>query len=252
METGLGKEHIEDRVIIENTILAGGVYLNELPDSRMPFTVAVADGVGGNNAGNMAAHIAVEGLASFQIPPNAHEAAIRQIINETNERIVEKSKCDTRCHKMATTLSGLCHVANKWFLFHVGNTRVYKWQYPYLTQLTTDHSWTREMQLMGIDADEIRNSARAAEITSCLGNGDIATADKLQVCDVTAEIASAQMLLLSSDGMHEFIPEDSLEFSLQSIEDVHLYMEQAMAFARQNGSNDDLSMVIVDFREDPQ
>ena len=50
--------------------------------------------------------------------------------------------------------------------------------------------------------------------------------------------------------MHEFIPEDSLEFSLQSIEDVHLYMEQAMSFARQNGSYDDLSMVIVDFREE--
>ena len=252
METGLGKEHIEDRVIIENTILAGGVYLNELPANRMPFTVAVADGVGGNNAGNVASHMAAEGVASFQIPMDSDEATITQLVNETNERIVEKSKWDPKFHKMATTLTGLCHVGNKWLLFHVGNTRVYVWKHPYLTQLTTDHSWVKEMQLMGMNEEEIKKSGRATEITSCLGNGDTSAAKKLQVYDVTSEVASAQMLLLTSDGVHEYIAEDALEFSFQSIEDVHLYMEQAMAFARQNGSYDDLSMVIVDFREDAQ
>lgn len=250
METGLGKQHIEDRVLIENTILAGGVYLNELPDTRMPFSVAVADGVGGNKAGNIAAHMAAEGVATFQIPKDAQETTITQIINETNERIVEKSKWDPAYHKMATTLTGLCHVGGKWLLFHVGNTRVYTWKRPYLTQLTTDHSWLKEMQLMGMDEDEIKGSGRSTEITSCLGNGDTTTAKKLQVFDVTEEVASAQMLLLTSDGVHEFIAEDALEFSFQSIEDINLYMEQAMAFARQNGSYDDLSMVIVDFRED--
>lgn len=250
METGLGKENIEDRVLVGNTILAGGVYLNEFSDAGMPFTIAVADGVGGNNAGNVAAHMAAEGVASFQIPRDAQESTITQIINEANERIIEKSKWDVTCYKMATTLSGLCHVGGKWLLFHVGNTRVYTWKKPYLTQLTTDHSWLKEMQLMGMDEDEIKRSGRSTEITSCLGNGDTTFAKKLQVFDVAEAIASAQMLLLTSDGVHEYIAEDALEFSFQSIEDIQLYLEQAMAFARQNGSYDDLSMVIVDFREE--
>ena len=250
METGLGKEHIEDRVLIDNTILAGGIYLNEMPSIRVPFTVAVADGVGGNNAGDVAAHMAVEGIASFQVPENAEAAAITQIVNETNERIVERSKWNAKYHKMATTLTGLCHVGNKWFLFHVGNTRVYVWKRPYLIQLTADHSWAKEMRLMGMTDEEIKRSGRSTEITSCLGNGDTRTAKKLQVYDVTSEVASAQMLLLTTDGVHEYIAEDALEFSFQSIEDARLYMEKAMAFARKNGSYDDLSMVIVDLRED--
>ena len=111
METGLGKECIEDRVIVENTILAGGIYMNQFPDSQMPFTVAVADGVGGNNAGNVAAHMAVEGVASFHIPKDAETTTLTQIIHETNEHIIEKSKWDPELYNMATTLTGLCHVA---------------------------------------------------------------------------------------------------------------------------------------------
>ena len=249
METGHGKQNIEDRVLVGNTILAGGVYVNEVPANFVPFTVAVADGVGGNKAGNVAAHMAVEGMASIHIPTDAQQDIILQIISETNERIVEKSKWDNSYHKMASTLSGLCKVENRWLLFHVGNTRVYTWKRPYLTQLTTDHSWLKEMQLMGMDEDAIKNSRRATEITSCLGNGDVSTAKQLAVYDVTEAIAAAHMILLSSDGVHEYIPSDMLEASFQSIEDVNLYLEQAMAFARDNGSTDDLSMVLIDLRE---
>src|SRR5699024_1843948 len=126
-----------------------------------------------------------EGVASFQISTDAEAAAITQIISETNERIIEKSKLNPKLHNMATTLTGLCHVGSKWLLFHVGNTRVYVWKRPYLTQLTTDHSWAKEMQLMGMSEEEIKRSGRSTEITGCLGNGDNEAAKKLQVYDVT-------------------------------------------------------------------
>lgn len=248
METGLGKTNIEDRLLVGSTILAGGVYVNELPLTASPFVVAVADGVGGNNAGNMAAHMAVEGVVSFSIPVDLQETTLLQLINETNIRIIERSKWEAALNKMATTLSGLCHVGEKWLLFHVGNTRVYAWKNPYLTQLTTDHSWAKEMKMMGWSEDEIQASGRSTEITSCLGNGDPSTANKLQVFDVTEEVEASQMLLLTTDGVHEFIPEEALEFSFRSITDENLYLEQAMAFARDNGSTDDLSMVLVDLR----
>lgn len=63
METGIGKKNIEDRVVVDNSIIAGGVYSADIPKMQ-PFVVAVADGVGGNNAGNVAAHVAAEGVVT--------------------------------------------------------------------------------------------------------------------------------------------------------------------------------------------
>ena len=248
METGLGKVNIEDRLLVGNTILAGGVYSTEISLEAIPLVIAIADGVGGNSAGNIAAHMAVEGVASMNIPGGLQAGSLSQLISETNIRIVERSKWDRGLHNMATTLSGICHVDGKWLLFHVGNTRVYSWREPYLTQLTTDHSWARNMKMIGWSDEEIQASGRATEINSCLGNGDPATARELQVIDMTSEVENAQMLLLTTDGVHEYIPERALEGSFRSISDVHLYLQQAMAFARENGSTDDLSMTIVDFR----
>ena len=149
---------------------------------------------------------------------------------------------------MASTLTGLCHIHEQWFLFHVGNTRIYSWNRPRLKQITTDHSWAREMRQIGLDEETIRNSGRATEITSCLGNGDASTAEKLTVSEITDEIQSVDKLLFTTDGIHEFIRGNLLESTFRSIENVQIYIEQAMAFARSNGSDDDMSMMIVDFR----
>lgn len=56
------------------------------------------------------------------------------------------------------------------------------------------------------------------------------------------------MLLLTSDGVHEFIPRDLFERSLQSVCDIDLYLSQALTCARENGSTDDLSIILVDLR----
>lgn len=248
MEIGPGKRAIEDRILVGDSILAGGTYYIEKDSPASPFTLAVADGVGGNRAGDFAAHLAAEGVASLNIPEDAKAETILQIIKETNDRIIEKSKSSIKYHKMASTLTGLCNINDRWLMFHVGNTRVYSWNRPRLKQISADHSWAREMRQMGLDEETINNSGRTAEITSCLGNGDAGTADKLIVREITDEIGSAEKLLFTTDGIHEYIGADLLESTFRSIDDVQTYMEQAMAFARSNGSDDDMSMMIVDLR----
>lgn len=248
MEMGPGKREIEDRILVDGSILAGGSYFVEREISSSPFTLAIADGVGGNSAGYLAAHLASEGVASFNIPEHANIETISQIIKETNYRIIEKSEMNFRFHRMASTLTGLCHIDERWYLFHVGNSRLYSWNRPRLKQLTTDHSWVREMRLRGEDEETIRNSGRTTEITSCLGNGDPETANQLTVSEVTEVVQSADKLLLTTDGVHEYIKGDVLESAFRSIEDADKYMEQAMKFARKSGSEDDMSMMIAELR----
>lgn len=248
MEIGSGKTGMEDRVLIGSNVLAGGSYRIEAPESESPFCIAVADGVGGNNAGDIAAHIATNNLLAFQLPDDLTAEGLQQTIQEINMHIVEESRRVPALRNMATTLSGLCRVRRKWLLFHVGNTRVYTWNSPYLSQLTIDHTKARELRLLGMSDEEIERTGNATAITACLGNGDIAFAQALQIKDVTEDVAASQMLLLTSDGVHEFIPREVFERSLQSVDDVDLYLSQALACARQNGSTDDLSIVLVDFR----
>ena len=253
METGLEKNAIEDRVLVGNSILAGGQYYLDKPEFSAPFAIAVADGVGGNNAGNIAAHMAVEGFASIQLPGSISDddqiETLRQIINATNLHIIEKSKTDYRLFRMATTLSGLCFVDEKWYLIHVGNSRIYTWSRPRLKQITTDHSWASEMRQRAYTEETIQNSGRASEISSCLGNGDPSSADQLVIKEVTEVINSAELLLFTTDGVHDYITKDALESSVRSIQSIETYMKQAMEYARANGSTDDLSMLIVDMRE---
>lgn len=248
METGIGKTATEDRILIGGSILAGGSYSLSVKQGGR-FIAAVADGVGGNRGGHVAAHMAAEGIAQPNLPGDLQVDTLMELIRETNIRIVEKSRYIPDLHKMATTLTGVCLIDGRWFLFHVGNTRVYAWNRPYLKQLTQDHSFSFEMKQQGWSEAQIQSSGRASQINACLGNGDPSFAARLRVADVTDVVTSSQMLLLTTDGVHEYIPANMLEYTFQDIPNHARYLEQAMAFARRSGSEDDLSMMLIDLRD---
>lgn len=100
METGIGKKNIEDRVVVDNSIIAGGVYSADIPKMQ-PFVVAVADGVGGNNAGNVAAHVAAEGVVTLSMPTDCPEQVLSAKIEQLNAKIVAQSQYDPHLQRMA-------------------------------------------------------------------------------------------------------------------------------------------------------
>lgn len=246
METGAGKLDIEDRALIGDTILAGGEYSIEVPDGK-PFVLAVADGVGGHKAGDVAACTAVEGITAANLRGVDTEAALLARISEANARIIERSIQDPSLEKMATTLSGLFFTGTRWLLFHIGNTRVYLLERPYLNQLTTDHTWSAEMRLAGFSADEIKESGRSSSITACIGNGNEKYAEKLQIIDVTSAVLNANGILLTSDGIHDFASQGALESEIGKVASAEELLQRCMKLAREAGSEDDLSVVYVSF-----
>lgn len=165
MDTGPGKVYCDDRVLINNSVIAAGFYSIDLPENRT-VSLAVADGVGGSKAGYFAAAQAVSALSESLLPRDLSVQSVIRQINEANRRIVALSNDDDRLSGTATTLSGLCHEGEHWFLYHVGNTRVYVWAFGSLNQLTEDHTWMRKMQLIGFGEGELSQSARQSEINS--------------------------------------------------------------------------------------
>lgn len=245
VDIGPKKENCDDRVLINNSVIAAGFYSIDLPENRT-VSLAVADGVGGSKAGYYAAAQAVSALSESLLPAGLSVQSVSHLIHEANRRIVALSNDDNHLSGMATTLSGLCHAGDHWFLYHVGNTRVYVWAFGSLNQLTEDHTWMRKMQLIGFGEGELSQSTRQSEINACLGGGNTQFAEKLQVSDVSDIIKDAQRVLITSDGLHDYIQHSALEASMEGIRDVEDYFRQAIDFARESGSKDDISILMVD------
>lgn len=108
--------------------------------------LAVADGVSGNGAGREAAEYAVRGLlADYYATPETWEVplAIDRVLTAINRWLVAQRAADAAHAGMATTLSLLVLRGNRFYLGHVGDTRIYRLRQNDLTQLTQDHVWDR-------------------------------------------------------------------------------------------------------------
>lgn len=247
IDAGPGKEHCDDRVLVNDSIIASGFYELELQE-KTHASFAVADGVGGNRAGYYAALRAVSAISESVLPPELSTDKLRQRLLDENENILSLSAKDWQLYEMATTLSGICCDGERWYLYHIGNTRVYQWAFGSLNQLTEDHSWLRDRQLEGIDIQLLSESSRRNEITACLGGGDASLVNKLYVKEITGIIHNSQRILITSDGMHEYIDHSILEASMEGISDYQEYFRQAVRYVRENGSPDDISILLIDFQ----
>lgn len=110
--------------------------------SEKGFLFAVADGMGGHQAGEQAAEIAIKTLLNFYKEPNLPESveeAITSLIKLGNERILLESKQDSSKAGMGATLSGALTTDDTVFCFHLGDTRIYSIQNSDILQVTEDH-----------------------------------------------------------------------------------------------------------------
>ncbi|MGH8702985.1 MAG: protein kinase domain-containing protein [Burkholderiales bacterium] len=108
--------------------------------------LAVADGVSGNGEGREAAEYAVRGLlADYYATPETWEVplAIERVLSAINRWLVSQRLADKSQAGMATTLSALVLRGNRYYLGHVGDTRIYRLRQQELRQLTQDHVWDR-------------------------------------------------------------------------------------------------------------
>ena len=108
--------------------------------------LAVADGVSGNGEGREAAEYAVRGLlADYYATPETWEVplAIERVLSAINRWLISRRVADRPQSGMATTLSALVLRGNRYYVGHVGDTRIYRLRRQELTQLTQDHVWDR-------------------------------------------------------------------------------------------------------------
>ena len=236
-QAGYGKDISEDTVLVGDRIYSNVTDTVEVPDEGL---ICIADGVGGNNAGEEASSFVLESLSDYHW---SDDAAMREKLMEINWQLIAMSKEDSKLSNMATTLSGVGIKNGELKIIHVGNTRVYAMQGHYLKQLTSDHTVYNWLKSLGrVEEAEAYNKN---EITSCFGGGDEKLLEKLYIQSVN----EVKTLLLTSDGIHEYVSIDDLEDIINSDipndEKCNAIQEAALLA----GSMDDMTAVLICMQE---
>lgn len=232
----------QQKTTSEDCVLAGSKIFSNAAASICVHdgAIAVADGVGGNAAGEVASREVCRALAQCQEIDLPHFQAINRIL-------VAMSEAETSYHNMATTLSGISiRETSNITYFHVGNTRIYAIQASqYLKQLTEDDTTVNFLVKTGrLTEEEAENFPSRNEITACLGGGN---EKLLQMSIRKLPVHMYSLFLLTSDGVHETLDIDEMEDVLaESEQDWLTAVCSLVARAQTKGSMDDCSAVIID------
>ncbi|MGX7825594.1 PP2C family protein-serine/threonine phosphatase [Actinokineospora sp. 24-640] len=209
---------------------------------------AVADGMGGHAAGEVASALAVAvlgDLAERTVRPEDVRGALR----EANAAILAATVRDPRTRGMGTTVTGLCLVefagSPHWVLFNIGDSRVYRHADGVLTQLTVDHTELAEMVAAGdLTPEEAVGHPLGNVLTRALG---IAPAPEPDLLVFPA--APPERFLLCSDGLTLEVDDATIAEVLAEADGPRDTAERLVALAVDAGGRDNVTAVIVDNAE---
>jgi protein phosphatase len=210
---------------------------------------AVADGMGGHAAGEVASLTAIEALKSAFNGDRSPEALVAAA-EHANRSVWDRAQADPGLRGMGTTLVALALVEEEGeqqlAIINVGDSRVYLLRDGELQQLTTDHSLVQELiddgQLSEAEADY---HPQRHVLTRALGVDRDVTVDCLQVLPVRGD-----RYVLCSDGLSREVSDSQLASVLRRLADPDSAAKELVAQARAHGGNDNITVVVVDVVDD--
>jgi serine/threonine protein phosphatase PrpC len=213
--------------------------------SRQPVA-AVADGMGGHRAGEVASAIAIEELSALgERGPWENEAAatddLKQAILRANQRIHEMAASDRQLNGMGTTLVALLEDGDLVHLANVGDSRAYLLRQGELSQVTVDHSLVQELVDEGrLSREDAERHPQRSVITRALGIDQEVEFDlftyKLQVGD---------RLLLCSDGLSDVVEPTQIRNVLLRVRDPQRAAARLIEVANEHGGPDNITVIVV-------
>lgn len=202
---------------------------------------AIADGMGGAQAGEVASRLAVSSVKEFlERAPRRDETTLLQAIEHANQCILTAAS-DPALRGMGTTMVCVLDGPDGMVLANVGDSRAWVLEGESLRQLTSDQTWVNEVgRALGISEDTLRTHPRRHQLTMALG---VAPPIRVQIGPLA--VPPGSLLLLSSDGLHGPVDREMIRQILIrpiSLEDRgHLLVEAA----REAGGPDNITVVLL-------
>ena len=208
--------------------------------ARAPL-FAVADGMGGAQAGEVASATAVEAL-SGGLPDGAGtvEQRLARAVQDANERIHALSVADEDRAGMGTTLTAAYVGEAEVTIVHVGDSRCYRWRGGELERLTTDHSLVEELVRQGrLSPEEAEEHPQRSIITRALGPEAVVQPDAL-----TVPARAGDVFLLCSDGLTSMVPEAGVRTVLADAPTLRTAAANLVERANSAGGRDNITVVL--------
>ncbi|MBA2642835.1 MAG: Stp1/IreP family PP2C-type Ser/Thr phosphatase [Actinobacteria bacterium] len=209
-----------------------------------PPLFAVADGMGGARAGEIAAGLAAAALEEADAETRGARG-VEALIVEANRRIWERALEDPATAGMGTTVTAALvdAAAGTVAIGHVGDSRAYRLRNGVLEQLTTDHSLVAELVESGIlTPEEAEHHPQRSAITRALG-----TEPSVEVDAFTVDARPGDVFLICSDGLSAMVDDKEVASVVEGAErDVARAAEALVATANAHGGEDNVTVVLFD------
>ncbi len=202
----------------------------------------VADGMGGAQGGEKASKLAAETVAEIVQGASSRDGELlEQAFHEANRRVRTLAAADSSLEGMGTTLVAVLAGEDRLEIASVGDSRCYMFADSALSPVTVDQTWVQEVgSKLGLDEEKLKTHPYRHVLTMAIG-----AAEELKVHFHTVPIRPNLQLLLTSDGLHGVIPEETVEETLRSerslADKCHLLIEAARAA----GGPDNITVVLL-------
>lgn len=214
---------------------------NEDSFAAKPPLFAVADGLGGHKAGEIASTVAIEHLLEAA-PEAPHADALRRAVEGANAAVIDAAADGRGRPGMGTTLTAAVVVGSRVVIAHVGDSRAYLLSGGELERVTRDHSLVADLVRKGeISEEEARIHPQRAVITRALGSRAEVAADTYEF-----DAMPGDRLLLCSDGLHGMLLDDEIERILAEAQDAAAAVRELVRAANDAGGLDNITAVVTE------
>ena len=211
---------------------------------------AVADGMGGHNAGEVASAMAIEYLRGVALGGVASAEAFAQVVRDLNNAIFSAATATTDQRGMGTTLTAAALLdstsetdqPSQIVIANVGDSRTYLLRSGELRQLSVDHSYVQELVTEGLlTIDEARTHPRRNIVTRALGIDAQVSVDTW-----TIPMFDGDRFMLCSDGLVDEVPLNEITEMMREHTTPQQVAERLVTAAKWHGGRDNITVIVLD------
>lgn len=214
-----------------------------------PHLIAVADGMGGAAAGDVASSVAISHLAEIDDSHAADDLLplLRKAVNDAHEDMLERVAENPKLAGLGTTCIAILRSSNKLGMIHIGDSRAYLMRGGEMKQVTHDHTLVQYLVDHGqLTPEEAEHHPQRNVIMRALGD----TPGEVELDESIREAQPGDRWLLCSDGLFGVVTLDTISHAMAMIEDLHELGEHLIDLALAAGAPDNVTVVLADVLED--
>jgi protein phosphatase len=209
-----------------------------------PRLLAIADGMGGQAAGEVASSEVISTIVALDddIPGSDILTSLGTAVQRANDQLRAMVEEDPQLEGMGTTLTALLWTGQRLGLVHVGDSRAYLLRDGVLTQITQDHTWVQRLVDEGrITEEEATTHPQRSLLMRALGSGDHVEPD-LSI----REVRAGDRYLICSDGLSGVVSHQTMEDTLASYQGPQETVQELIQLALRGGGPDNITVIVAD------